>query len=107
MVWRAAAAIELGLCEVVVCATTGQPRPPRPDALAAPRDLSARMMYGASSVEWGSPQGEFDVPYGNVAQNCGYAMYAQRYHELYGWEQGGPAKSACDQRVSVCAHARG
>ncbi len=30
MVWRAAAAIELGVCDVVVCATTGQPRPPRP-----------------------------------------------------------------------------
>src|SRR3954467_12803605 len=74
MVWRAAAAIELGLCDVVVCATVGQPRPPRPNPRVV-RDLSARMAYGASSMEWGSPQAEFDVPYGNVAQNCGYAMY--------------------------------
>jgi acetyl-CoA acetyltransferase len=100
MVWRAAAAVELGLCEVVVCATTGQPRPPSP----VPRDLSVRAMYGASSIEWGSPQAEFDVPYGNVAQNCGYAMYAQRYHDLYGWDERGRAKIAADQRVSACAN---
>jgi acetyl-CoA C-acetyltransferase len=100
MVWRAAAAIELGLCEVVVCATVGQPRPPSP----SPRDLSSRMMYGASSMEWGSPQAEFDVPYGNVAQNCGYAMYAQRYHDLYGWDERARAKIAADQRISACAN---
>ena len=105
MVWRAAAAIELGLCEVVVCATVGQPRPPRPDPMARPpRDLGARMVYGASSTEWGSPQAEFDVPYGNVAQNCGYAMYAQRYHDLYGWDERARAKIAADQRVSACAN---
>src|SRR2546423_6547293 len=71
MVWRAAASVELGLCEVVVCATTGQPRPPSP----VPRSLSARAVFGASSMEWGSPQAAFDVPYGNVAPNCRYAMY--------------------------------
>jgi acetyl-CoA acetyltransferase len=100
MVWRAAAAIELGLCEVVVCATTGQPRPPSP----VPRGASTRAVFGASSIEWGSPQAEFDVPYGNVAQNCGYAMYAQRYHELYGWDERARAKIAADQRVSACAN---
>jgi acetyl-CoA acetyltransferase len=100
MVWRAAAAVELGLCEVVVCATVGQPRPPSP----VPRDLSTRAVFGASSMEWGSPQAEFDVPYGNVAQNCGYAMYAQRYHELYGWDERGRAKIAADQRISACAN---
>ena len=83
MVWRAAAAIELGICEVVVCATVGRPRPPSP----ATRGPNPRAVFGASSMEWGSPQAEFDVPYGNVAQNCGYAMYAQRYHELYGWDE--------------------
>ena len=62
------------------------------------------MMYGASSMEWGSPQAEFDVPYGNVAQNCGYAMYAQRYHDLYGWDERARAKIAADQRVSACAN---
>ena len=97
MAWRAAAAIELGICEVVVCATVGRPRPPSP----ATRGPNSRAVYGASSMEWGSPQAEFDVPYGNVAQNCGYAMYAQRYHELYGWDERARAKIASDQRVSA------
>jgi acetyl-CoA acetyltransferase len=100
MAWRAAAAVELGICDVVVCATVGQPRPHSP----IPRSSSSRMIYGASSVEWGSPQAEFDIPYGNVAQNCGYAMYAQRYHDLYGWDERSRAKIASDQRVSACAN---
>ena len=55
-------------------------------------------------MEWGSPQAEFDVPYGNVAQNGGYAMFAQRYHDLYGWDERGRAKIASDQRVNACAN---
>jgi acetyl-CoA C-acetyltransferase len=100
MVWRAAAAIELGLCEVVVMATPSAPPPPSP----VPRDLGDRAVYGASSSAWGSPQAEFELPYGNVAQNCGYAMYAQRYHDRYGWDEVGRAKIAADQRVSACAN---
>ena len=85
-----------GICEVVVCAT----RRAAPSAVARARAApNPRAVYGASSMEWGSPQAEFDVPYGNVAQNCGYAMYAQRYHELYGWDERGRAKIASDQRV--------
>jgi len=100
MAWRAAAAIELGICEVVVCATVGQPRPRSPIA----RPPNPRAILGASSNEWGSPQAEFDIPYGNVAQNGGYAMYAQRYHDLYGWDEWPRAKIASDQRVSACAN---
>jgi acetyl-CoA C-acetyltransferase len=100
MAWRAAAAIELGLCEVVVCATVGQPRPPSP----VPRAASDRAVLGASSNEWGSPQAEFEIPYVHVAQNGGYAMYAQRYHELYGWDERARAKIAVDQRVNACAN---
>jgi len=74
MVWRAAAAIELGICDVVVCALPSRPIPSNPK----PRPIDPRRYFGASSVEWGSPQAEFDVPYGNLAQNCGYAMIAQR-----------------------------
>ena len=75
MVWRAAAAIELGICDVVVGAVVSQPRPPDP----TPRPPDPRVFFGASSNEWGSPQAEFEIPYGNLAQNCGYAMIAQRY----------------------------
>jgi acetyl-CoA acetyltransferase len=100
MVWRAAAAIELGICEVVVMATAASPMPPSPVA----RPFDDRMVYGASSSAWGSPQAEFELPYGNIAQNSGFAMYAQRYHELYGWDEWARAKIAADQRTSACAN---
>jgi acetyl-CoA acetyltransferase len=100
MVWRAAAAIELGLCEVVVMATASQPLPPSP----VPRPHDDRILFGASSSAWGSPQAEFELPYGNIAQNCGFAMYAQRYHDTYGWDERARAKIAADERVSACAN---
>ncbi|HEX7096915.1 MAG TPA: thiolase family protein [Acidimicrobiales bacterium] len=97
MVWRAAAAIELGLCDVVVCTVVGQPRPEPPE----PEPLESRFLWGASSNEWGSPQAEFEIPYGNVAQNIGYAMYARRYHDTFGWDEWARAKIAADQRKSA------
>lgn len=100
-VWRAAAAIELGLCEVVVCAVPSRPRP-RPTNPKGPRqDWGA---LGSSSMEWGSPQAEFDVPHGNVAQNAGYAMIAQRYAAEFGWDERALAKIAVDQRRSANAN---
>lgn len=99
-VWRAAAAIELGVCEVVVVATPAEPTPPS----ARPRPIDDRMIYGASSNAFGSPQAEFEIPYGNIAQNCGYAQYARLYHDTYGWDERARAKIAADQRVSACAN---
>ena len=100
MVWRAAAAIELGICNVVVCAAVSDRRPTPPPG--EPRD--PRWIWGASSNAWGSPQAEFDIPYGNLGQNCGYAMYAHRYHELYGWDEKARAKITADQRVSAAVN---
>lgn len=97
-VWRAAAAIELGLCDVVVCAVPSRPRP-RPTTTKGPRQDWGAM--GASSMEWGSPQAEFDIPHGNVAQNAGYAMIAQRYAAEFGWDERALAKIAADQRRSA------
>jgi acetyl-CoA acetyltransferase len=99
-VWRAAAAIEAGMCEVVVCALVAEPVPPDPH----PSPPDPGYVWGASSNTWGSPQAEFEIPYGNVGQNCGYAMYAHRYHELYGWDERSRAKIAADQRTSACAN---
>ena len=99
-VWRAAMAIDAGLCEVVVCALVAEP-PPRPPT---PRPPDPAMVFGASSNEWGSPQAEFEIPYGNIGQNCAYAMYAQRYHDLYGWDERARAKVAADQRASANAN---
>jgi len=93
MVGRAAAAIELGLCETVVCAAPARPRPPHPNPSRA-----AWTTFGASSNEWGSPQAEFEIPYGNLAQNAGYAMIAQRYAHEYGYDERVLAKIAAAQR---------
>jgi acetyl-CoA C-acetyltransferase len=99
MVWRAAAAIELGLCDVVVCAAPSRPTP----SLAAtmPRTWSP---FGASSNITGSPQAEFDIPYGNLAQNGGYAMIANRYAAEYGYDPRATAKIAAEQRANACAN---
>jgi acetyl-CoA C-acetyltransferase len=98
MVWRAAAAIELGLCDLVVCAAPSRPTP----SLGAhvPRTWSS---FGASSNITGSPQAEFDIPYGRLAQNGGYAMIANRYAAEFGYDPRATAKSAAEQRANACA----
>ena len=55
MVWRAAAAIELGLCEVVVCATVIPPLPMNPIRRVLGMDRPSR---GRGIV---TTRGEFDV----------------------------------------------
>lgn len=97
-VWRAAAAIELGIAEVVVCAFPAGPLPVPPQPKPHP------FPFGASSNEYGSPQAEFDIPYGNLAQNCGYAQIANLYGERYGYDARALAKIAVDQRRSACAN---
>ena len=97
MVWRAAAAIELGVANVVVIAAPSWPSPRPPNPPAGP----SSWRFGASSANYGSPQAEFDIPYGNVAQNCGYAQIATRYGAQYGYDPEALAKIAVDQRVSA------
>ncbi len=97
MVWRAAAAIELGLCNVVLIAAPSWPSPPSP----MPRSGPNPWRYGASSANYGSPQAEFEIPYGNVAQNCGYAQIAMKYGAEYGYDPQALAKIAVDQRISA------
>jgi acetyl-CoA C-acetyltransferase len=97
MIWRAAAAIEMGICEAVVCAAPGLPIPSNPNR--PPKDPTR--VYGSTSANWGSPQAEFDVPYGNVAQNAGYALIAQRYAATYGYDERALAKIAVDQRTNA------
>lgn len=97
MIWRAAAAIELGICEVVVCALPALPIPSNPN----PQPLNPMVFFQSSSPNWGSPQAEFDIPYGNLAQNCGYAMIAQRYAAQYGYDAEAMAKLVADQRASA------
>lgn len=101
MVWRAASAIELGLASVVVCAIPARPTPPDP---RPGRPVDERWIYGASSNAHGSPQAEFEIPYGHIAQNAGYSMIAQRYRAIHGYDERAMAKIAVDQRTNACAH---
>ena len=100
MVWRAAAAIELGICGAVVCAIPALPVPSNPSR--PPPDPTKH--FGSTSANWGSPQAEFDIPYGNVAQNVGYALIAQRYAAQYGYDERALAKIAAEQRTSALAN---
>ncbi|WP_275745684.1 thiolase family protein [Nocardioides sp. YIM 152315] len=101
MVWRAAVAVELGICDAVLCVVPGSlmvPRSQRQQPAATPP------WYGASSGRYGSPQAEFEIPYGNVGQNGPYAQIAQRYAAEYGYDPRSTAKIAVDQRTNACAH---
>jgi acetyl-CoA acetyltransferase len=100
MIWRAAAAVELGIADVVVCAAPSSPVPQPPTRPPADR----RWMFGASSNSYGSPQAEFEIPYGNVAQNAPYAQIAQRYAYEFGYDPRALAKIAVDQRTNACAN---
>lgn len=102
MAWRAAAAIELGMADVVLCVYPQRMAPfaPGVDPLAA----MANMRYGGHSTAFGSPDCEHDIPYGHLAQNTGYAMIAKKYADKYGYDERAMAKIAVDQRFNACAH---
>lgn len=100
MVWRAAAAIELGICEAVLCVVPGSSMLPR----SSRRPRADPGWFGASSNSFGSPQAEFEIPYGNVGQNGPYAQIAQRYAAEFGYDRRATAKIAVDQRSNACAH---
>jgi acetyl-CoA C-acetyltransferase len=100
MVWRAAAAVELGLCDAVLAVVPGSSV--LPTSLRQPP--AAPGWHGASSNKYGSPQAEFEIPYGNVGQNGPYAQIAQRYGAQFGYDATALAKIAVDQRTNACAH---
>lgn len=101
MVWRAAAAVELGICDAVLCVVPGSMILPRP---AEPKPPAQPLWMGASSGKFGSPQAEFEIPYGNVGQNAPYAQIARRYAAEFGYDPRATAKIAVDQRTNACAH---
>lgn len=98
MVWRAAAAIERGLASVVVCIYPGNYPPP---SVAGGRPTHS---FGASSYLPGSPQAEFEIPYGHLGQNIPYAFIAQRYAHVYGYDPAALARLVVHQRRSANAN---
>ena len=93
MVWRAAAAIQAGQARAVLCLTAARrqrrsPGQPRPRGQSLGRDTSA----------WA----EFEVPFGNVGANVGYAMIANRYLHEHDATPEQLAKIAVHQRDNAC-----
>jgi acetyl-CoA C-acetyltransferase len=80
MVWRAAASIQAGMCNAVLCVTG---------------DLNKISEQRPPVI---SVQREFEAPYGNIGANCGYAMIANRHMYEYGTTPAQMAKVAVDQR---------
>ncbi len=102
MVWRAAAAIELGVCQAVLCVIPQRMAPLGP--AEDPNWMMKAMRYGGHSAVFGAPEAEFDLPYGHLGQNTGYAMIAQRYKGIYGYDTRALAKIAVDQRANAQAN---
>ena len=101
LVWRAAAAIELGLCSTVLCVIPARMAPENAaDDHVAAVMRSAR--FGGHSTRFGAPEAEMDLPYGHMAQNTGYAMIAQRYAAVHGYDAAALARIAVDQRFNAC-----
>ena len=97
MVWRAAAAIERGMASCVLCLYPGN-YPPTVPGTGEWRD------FGASSYLPGSPQAEFEIPYGHLGQNAPYAMIAQRYAHVHGYDPRAMARLVVQQRINACAN---
>ena len=102
MIWRAAAAIELGVCQAVLCVIPQRMAPMGPHD--DPNWMMKAMRYGGHSAVYGAPEAEFDLPYGHLGQNTGYAMIAQRYRQQYGYDERALAKIAVDQRANALAN---
>ncbi|HUY19871.1 MAG TPA: thiolase family protein [Candidatus Binataceae bacterium] len=83
MFWRAAAAIDGGMCNAVLCVggdlnrPTGMPFP------------------------WISLEREFEWPYGYIAPTLGYALIAKRHMHEFGTTSEQLAKIAVDQRTNA------
>lgn len=101
MVWRAAAAIEVGACEtcLVLCPTVP---PPLPSGGNGPGKLQMPAYLGGDA--WGSPQGQFDIPSGLVAATPSFALVASRYRATYGLSEESLAKVAVQERYNAQAN---
>lgn len=89
MAWRAAAAIASGLCANCLC-LTGARRSKRRSGWSGPPERTA--------------YSEFEVPYGAIGANYGYAQIAMRYMHEYELKPEQLAKIAVQQRDNACAN---
>lgn len=98
MVWRAAAAIAAGQASAVLCVTAARRQRRAPSAPGVKRQTGTAGVGGKDTSAWA----EFEVPFGNVGANIGYAMIANRYlHEHHATAEQ-LAKIAVHQRDNAC-----
>lgn len=93
MVWRAAAAIHAGQARAVLCVT---------GARRQVRKADQPKRSGQSLGNDTSAFAEFEIPYGNVGANVGYAMIANRYLHEHACTPEQLAKIAVHQRDNAC-----
>lgn len=87
MFWRAAAAIEAGMCKNVLCVLGDS--------------WTSKTMGGGKPPPFPRMDAEFDAPYGLIAANPGYALIAQRHMHEFGTTPEQMAKVAVDQRKNA------
>ena len=92
MVWRAASAIQSGLCRAVLC-VSGEASDV--DTFYAPRARRPSRQL---------PMREFEAPYGPMGVNSGYAQIAMRHMHEFGTTGRQLAKVAVDQRTNAAAN---
>ena len=90
MVWRAAAAIDAGLCSNVLCVQ---------GTVIAPRNARVHRNFPEMSNK-----AEFFSPYGPNNNNSFYAFVAQRHAHEFGTTTAQRARIAVDQRFNACAN---
>jgi acetyl-CoA C-acetyltransferase len=93
MVWRAASAINAGQARAVLCLTAA-----RRQKRSATQPKRSGQSLGRDTSAWA----EFEVPYGNVGANVGYAMIANRYLYEHKCTPEQLAKIAVHQRDNAC-----
>lgn len=89
MVWRAAAAIEAGMCNTVLCVVG---------------DTWDSSMFMTKPPPFPATEMEFDAPYGLSGANGGYALIARRHMHEFGTTPEQLAKVSVDQRKNGCAN---
>jgi acetyl-CoA C-acetyltransferase len=93
MVWRAAAAIHAGQARAVLCVTAS-----RRQRRTGAQPKRSGQPIGRDTSAWA----EFEVPFGNVGANVGYAMIANRYLSEHKCPPEVLAKIAVHQRDNAC-----
>ena len=88
---RAAAAINAGICETVLCVIGEIMDPSR----------WAQMMV---SIPMAGAEGQFEEPFGPPGAPSGYALAAMRHAHEYGTTDEQRARVAVDQRTNACAN---